>query len=150
MCDALVNRCVRLSTRLFTGVRVCVIDSLFRLEPKTKKVFGYTRKTEVSAEDLKRDGVLVHAVRMVNMLHKALTLEGPPEVLFGMLQDIGRRHVRYKVKTQYIHVMGEALVAAIKERLGSEYWSDELEEAWEEVYDILSDNIMKGMKKHAS
>lgn len=126
------------------------IDRLFKLEPKIKKVFGYTRKTDVSEEVLKQDGVLNHAVRMVNVLDKALTLEGPPEVLFGMLQDVGRRHVRYGVKTQYIHVMGEAIVTAMKERLGSEYWSDELEEAWEEVYYILSNNIVKGMEKHAS
>lgn len=94
---------------------------------------------------------------MIGMFHKALTLEGPPEVLFGMLQDVGRRHIQYGVKKQYISVMGEAIVLAMKERMEQQQvnddeccWSDELEEAWEEVYDVLSDNIVKGMKTHGS
>lgn len=64
------------------------------------------------------------------------------ETLTEILNELGKRHVRYQVKPHYFPFMFQALVYALSEELGDR-WNLDVEEAWVEVYDELSGEIMK-------
>ena len=66
------------------------------------------------------------------------------EVISEILSKLGKRHVQYGVKAHYLPYMGEALIYALKQTL-KEHWTEQMEEAWVEVYDELSGDIMKAI-----
>jgi hemoglobin-like flavoprotein len=54
------------------------------------------------------------------------------EVISETLEKLGKRHAKYGVKAQYFPYMGQALIHA-----------PEMNEAWIDVYDEISGEIMK-------
>ena len=88
-------------------------------------------------------GMLVHGTRMISMITSIMSLLGPDqETMTELLEDLGRRHVKYGVKAQYIPLMGQAIAQALEETLGKEHWTEEAESAWYTVYDEMSKDIM--------
>ena len=118
---------------------------LFELEPRTKKVFNFAPDYVPSPEELKSSGNLTHAVRMMEMFDAALSMLGPDsEALTEILHDLGKRHIRYGVSPHFFPFMGQALIYALSQILGSR-WNSDVENAWVEVYDELSGDIMKSI-----
>lgn len=118
---------------------------LFELEPRTKTVFGFTEDYNPTADELDKSGNLLHAVRMIHMFDAALSMLGPDiDTLNEVLEDLGKRHIRYQVKPHYFPYMGKAIRYALAEALGDQYTKD-VEAAWVEVYDELSGAIMKSI-----
>jgi nitric oxide dioxygenase len=88
-----------------------------------------------------------HAKYFIQMIDKALGMLGPDiELLTEILLDLGAKHVTYGVKPEYFPSMGRALLHAVKERLGDE-WTDEVKDAWVEVYGALSYDMIRGQKQ---
>ena len=82
---------------------------------------------------------------MIYMFDAALSMLGPDtETLEEVLHDLGRRHIGYGVSPHYYPFMGQAVVYALAECLG-DAWNNDLKEAWVEVYDELSGDIMKSI-----
>ena len=80
------------------------------------------------------------------MFDSALNLLGPDdELLFEMLNQLGKRHVSYGVTPHYLPFMGRALILALSDFLGKENWSDKLEDAWYEVYCRMSGVMMQAI-----
>lgn len=118
---------------------------LFELEPRTKKVFGFDISYNPSAEELEKSGNLIHAVRMIQMFDAAFSMLGPDtETLTEVLNELGKRHIKYGVKASFFPFMGKSLLHAMSLKLGNE-WTSELEAAWIEVYEELSGEIMKSI-----
>jgi hemoglobin-like flavoprotein len=91
----------------------------------------------------------MHAVQMITMFDAALNLLGPDtETLNEILNDLGKRHIKYGVLPHYFPFMGQAVVYALKETIG-DTMSLEATEAWVEVYDELSGTIMKSILNHS-
>jgi hemoglobin-like flavoprotein len=74
-------------------------------------------------------------------------MEGPPEVLYNVLEDLGRRHLKYKATAQMIPLMGEAVLLSLKKWLGDEVWDESVQAAWESVFDLMENRMAKGMAK---
>lgn len=90
-------------------------------------------------------GQLVHAVRMLEMLDSVFTMLGPDtEVLEEVLRDLGGRHLSYGVRPQYFPYLGQSLVHALRQAI-PEHWDDSVEDAWTQVYEELSGEIMRSM-----
>ena len=64
-----------------------------------------------------------------------------PGALIPLLQDFGRRHVRYGVRDEHYETFGAALLWALEQTLKSAFTPD-LREAWAAVYRMVAD-IMK-------
>lgn len=90
---------------------------------------------------MKLMGITSHAVRVFNMLHRALSLTGPPDALFRMLDDLGHRHSKYGVQPQMFPLMTKAFLMAMKDWLGKQRWTDELQTAWETVLGLVTDRL---------
>jgi hemoglobin-like flavoprotein len=121
------------------------IDSLFELDPETKEVFGLKHSFNPTPRNLRRPNALQHAISMIQMLNAALTLDGPSNTLYAMLNLEGHRCFGIGLKPHHIPLMGQAFLRALKEVLGCKQWSLELIMAWEEVLDLINGRVVKGM-----
>jgi hemoglobin-like flavoprotein len=122
-----------------------MFDRLFELEPRTKTVFGFTKDHVPTGEEVEKRGLLIHAIRMIHMFDAALSMLGPDtETLCEILNDLGKRHIGYGVKPHYFPFMGHAVLYALQETLGDK-WTPQMHDAWVEIFDILSGEIMKSI-----
>ena len=116
------------------------------MEPEAKVVFGFEKNMEVSEELKAAPRFIKHARYFIQMIDKALGMLGPDiELLTEILLDLGTKHVGYGVKPEYFPSMGRALIYAVKEQLGDNF-SDEMKDAWVEVYGALSYDMIRAQK----
>lgn len=74
-----------------------------------------------------------------------ITSLGPDtETLLEALQELGKRHSQYKVKPNYFGFMGKAFIYALMEEM-KDSWTSELERAWTEIYDFISEAMIQSM-----
>jgi hemoglobin-like flavoprotein len=85
-------------------------------------------------------------IRQIQMFEKAINLTGPPESLYMTLENIGRRHAKYGVPSEYVRKMGQAFIFSVKQHFGKEVWTDGLQKAWEEIYSIIIDKMVLGIE----
>jgi hemoglobin-like flavoprotein len=64
-----------------------------------------------------------------------------PDVFLHKVQNLGRNHVGYGVQPHHYHLVGQALLYAIEQRVGSDY-SPDVEAAWVAAYALLA-NVMQ-------
>ena len=119
---------------------------LFELEPRTKSVFGFPTDADVSSCPRLQIGALIHSKRLIHMLDTAIDVVGPdPDLVSDVLTKLGRRHIQYGVKAAYLPLMGMAINHALKAILGDAVWRDDVEQAWDIVYEELSTVMMKSI-----
>lgn len=108
------------------------------------------RSFDPTLKNLRKSGTLPHAISVIHLVSAALSITGPPETLYSMLEDVGRRHTGYGgVKAHYLPLMGQAFVHAMKEVVvGQQKWSHGLQAAWEEVFNLMNSHIVKGALAH--
>ena len=61
------------------------------------------------------------------------------EILFS----VGKRHAALGICVSYFPYLGNALMLTLEETLGT--WSAEDRAAWEDVYEVISSEMMKAM-----
>ena len=96
-------------------------DHLFELAPETKHLFSNVSKVQQGEKLYKSLVILVENI-------------STPENLVQILKPLGDRHVEYGSQIRHYPVVGQCLIDSIKYCLGSENWSNEIEEAWTETY----------------
>jgi hemoglobin-like flavoprotein len=63
-------------------------------------------------------------------------------------RELGARHHAYGVRTAHYHLMGEALLEALRRALGAE-WTEDVEEAWRSAYDLTAEAMLIGARSAA-
>jgi hemoglobin-like flavoprotein len=63
-----------------------------------------------------------------------------------MLQRLGERHRGYGVESSHYPIVGQALVATLKEELGKDFTED-VEKAWVDAFELISSAMMSGATK---
>ena len=118
---------------------VC-LQRLFELQPRAKKVFGYDKGEAEGASH-----AAVHANAFAGVFDSVFQMLGPDiEFLEEILSGVGRRHKVMGVNPSYFPFMGQALLFALEKFLDRKL-KPECIEAWEEVYDAISNEIVKGI-----
>jgi len=88
----------------------------------------------------------IHAAAMVDMIDCAVAFLGPDlDPLEEQLITLGKRHVKYGVKPQYLLVMGQAVLFALQQILGSKFTLDDTRD-WTTVFQLMSSKMALGMK----
>lgn len=109
-------------------------------------LFGFPIDTDADSKELltsKR--FLAHAGLMLDMIDTALNMLGPDyETLTVIMNDLGKKHVRYGVTSDMFPFMGEALVETLEEFLSEEEFPAKKKEAWIDVYGKLSGDMILG------
>jgi len=107
---------------------------LFQIDPPTRELF---RATDMFSQRKKLLQTLGFAISGLDNL----------DVLLSTVEDLGRRHARYGVTDKHYDYVGAALLWTLEQGLGRA-WTPEVEQAWAEVYGLLS-AVMRGAAEHA-
>lgn len=100
---------------------------LFELDPSLKPLFK---------GDIKEQGVKL--MKMIGVAVNGLTRLGE---IVPAVQDLGRRHVPYGVKSGHYDTVGAALLWTLETGLGAAF-TPEVKEAWSKTYVTLA-TVMK-------
>lgn len=101
-------------------------DKLFKAAPGVRHLF----KPDISEQANKLVTILGYVVAKLNKMEELL-----PEV-----RKLGARHNHYGAEPAHYEVVGQCLVATLKEGLG-EAWTAEVQDAWVTAYNTLK-NVM--------
>lgn len=99
---------------------------LFARDPTTRALFS---------EDIDEQGL-----KFLQMLAVAVKNLDWMEGMRPAMEQLGRRHVRYRVQPEHYATFGTALLAALEEGLGAD-WTPELAAAWRKAYDLLTQTM---------
>jgi hemoglobin-like flavoprotein len=106
-------------------------DKLFALNPALKVLFR--NDMELQARKL---------ISMLTMIVSRLQMIGE---VADEISALGRRHVGYGVKPGDYTTVGQALIWMLEQRL-EEHWTQETREAWELMYQQLSNRMIQVAK----
>ncbi|AUP81505.1 globin family protein [Flavivirga eckloniae] len=106
-------------------------SKLFELDPALQSLFPN------SDEDMKIQGN-----KLMSMLGSAVAGLNNLDALIPILQDLGKRHLDYKVEEFHYQTVGEALLKTLKTGLGDAF-TPEVEEAWATVYNTMADVMIR-------
>jgi len=104
-------------------------NRLLEVAPSIRPLF---RSTDMVEQSKKLIQALTVAVKNLDNL----------EALTPVLEDLGRRHLRYGVVAQHYEDVGKTLLWTLKQGLG-DAWTPEVAAAWTDLYALLS-SIMQG------
>lgn len=100
---------------------------LFELDPSLKELF----KADMAEQGKKLMQMIGVAVANLHQLDEVLV----------PVQELGKRHVDYKVEAKDYDTVGEALLWTLEKGLG-DAWNDDVKAAWTETYVTLA-SVMK-------
>ncbi|MFN8012724.1 MAG: globin family protein [Holophagaceae bacterium] len=107
-------------------------DRLFRLDPTLRPLFP----TDLKGQRVKLMGALDFIVGNL----------GDPERLVPVLEDLGRGHRRFGLAAKDFDLVGEALMWALKQGLGTAF-TPEVREAWATAYALVADIMLAAMEE---
>lgn len=105
---------------------------LFELDPELKPLF----KSNIEEQGKK----------LMQMITMAVNGLSDPGKLIPAVEDLGRRHVGYNVRTKDYEAVGAALLWTLEKGLG-EGWTPDVEQAWVAVYTLLAETMKKAASR---
>lgn len=106
-------------------------EKLFTINPKLKSYFPADEVQMGQQRNKLRD-----------MLAVAVSNLSKPEVLFPVLENLGRRHQTYGVEASHYDEVGQALISTLEVGLGEEF-TLEVKKAWISVYGLISKTMIE-------
>ena len=104
---------------------------LFELDPTLERMF----KGDMTEQRRKLMQMLTAAVKGLDRLDQ----------LVPVVEELGRRHVAYRVEDAHYHTVGAALLWTLEKGLGDAF-TPEVKEAWVEVYGLLAGTMKNAAK----
>ncbi len=102
---------------------------LFTIAPDTRRLFG---QVPPAVQEEKFADMLGEIVRVLDQPYRML-----PQVSL-----LGRRHMQYGVTADDYAPVGDALLLALEERLGTEF-TPRMHAAWREAYQMLAHTMVR-------
>lgn len=139
-------RCPALSKNIVLG-KSCV-GRLFEINADASRFFKFTDGYETTDEALYKQevfkkhssGVILAVTAAVGLLEK-----GDMDTLFGVLKDLGARHLSLglNLKKAHFDLVGQALLDTLAKALGDDFTA-EVKDSWLDVYAIITEKMMEG------
>ena len=67
------------------------------------------------------------------------------EFLDEILRQVGGNHAKMGVRVSFFPYLGQALQWALIQTIGKDEMTDDHREAWDDVYDLISNDIVKAI-----
>ncbi|XP_071110294.1 neuroglobin-like [Haliotis cracherodii] len=124
-------------------VGVITFMKLFETHPDVQDAFLPFRG--LSTTDMEQSAILrAHALRVMMTVDKCLNRIDSPSKVEGLMGELGRRHLNYNIKPEYIDMMGEQFIYALRTNL-DDRWSPELEKAWIALFNMMKFYMRRGL-----
>ncbi len=104
---------------------------LFELDPNLKKLFPSSDEAMVTQGN-----------KLMTMLASAVAGLKNLEMLIPVLENLGKRHIEYKVEQSHYDTVGAALIYTLSAGLGDDF-TPEVKDAWLSVYGTMSSVMIK-------
>lgn len=92
---------------------------------------------------------MMHAIFLMEMIDSTLVMLGKDnEKLAETLRDLGKKHVTYGVKPEYFPFMQQSIILMMKDSLGDEFDTRDVE-VWNEVFGALIEDIIEAQRQCA-
>ncbi|RKR14269.1 hemoglobin-like flavoprotein [Maribacter vaceletii] len=104
---------------------------LFELDPALKPLFPSDQEK-----------MAMQGNKLMTMLGSAVAGLSNLEMLVPVLENLGKKHVEYKVEPSHYNTVGAALLDTLSVGLGDDF-TPEVKEAWTLVYGTMSDVMIK-------
>ena len=108
-------------------------ERLFTRFPQTRALFAATDMFE-QRKKLQRSLALI----VEHMQH--------PEVLSGMLRELGQRHVTYGIRPEHYPLVGTVLLETFADFLGKN-WTQAHHDAWVKEFEAVSSLMLQGAQE---
>lgn len=105
---------------------------LFELDPALKPLFPAKKEGAMAEQGNKLMTMLASAVAGLSALDK----------LIPILQDLGKRHVAYRVEKSHYDTVGAALLDTLEAGLGDKF-TPEVKAAWTKVYTVMAEVMIE-------
>ncbi|KAL3861067.1 hypothetical protein ACJMK2_007153 [Sinanodonta woodiana] len=126
-------------------VGVITFMRLFETHPEVHDAFLPFRSLSMS--DMEQSAILrSHALRVMAMVDKGISRLDNPEKFFIVMEELGTRHTNYNATEEYIDLMGEQFIHALKPHL-TDQWSEAHEKAFSDLFHIMAYYMKRGMEK---
>lgn len=99
-------------------------DRLFEIDPSTRPLF-------------KADGLPEQRRKLMQTLDQLVKGLDRLDDIVPVIEELGRRHVRYGVREAHYDSVGAALLWTLEQGLGA-HWTPEAEAAWTDVYTLTA------------
>ena len=116
-----------------------ILSTIFELAPEAKKLYSFEDQTGEEYEK----SVEKHVQKLMGGMDKGITQWGTPEGQ-KYLNDLGKRHVNYKVVMDHYPVVGKAVLINLEKALGAA-WTPELAKSWGAFYGSLTKVMTEGV-----
>ncbi|MDP5061253.1 MAG: globin domain-containing protein [Maribacter sp.] len=107
---------------------------LFELDSSLRAIFP-TGEEAIAAQGNKLMTMIASAVAGLNNL----------EMLVPVLENLGKRHVEYKVEDSHYDTVGAALLSTLETGLGDDF-TPEVKDAWASVYGTMASVMINAGK----
>lgn len=104
---------------------------LFELDPALKPLFPSDQEK-----------MAMQGNKLMTMLGSAVAGLSNLDMLVPVLENLGKKHVEYKVEPSHYNTVGAALLDTLSVGLGDDF-TPEVKEAWTSVYGTMSDVMIK-------
>ncbi len=108
-------------------------ERLFTRFPETRAFFAATDMFELRKKLRQTLALIVE-----HMQH--------PEVLSGMLRELGKRHVTYGIRPEHYPLVGAVLLETFADFLGK-HWTQAHHDAWVKEYEAVSGLMLQGARE---
>jgi hemoglobin-like flavoprotein len=119
-------------------------NRLFEVAPELRPLFP----DSMEGQHAKLINVLGTVIGNLYMISLPVTTLQEAETFMPQVRTLGRRHSAYGVKDSYFDKLGSVLIWTLRLHIG-ESFTDEVEEAWLTIYDLLTRVMKEGMKDGA-
>ena len=107
--------------------------NLFEIDPTAASLFSGT--------DMDRQHTL-----LLKALCQVVENVDRPDLLIPVLQELGRRHVRYGVEERHYASVGAALIKTLEQGLGAAF-TEPIQSAWTAAYTFISTTMQKASRE---
>lgn len=112
-------------------------EQIAPLAPKLGDVF-YTKLFELAPEsrELFSSDLHMQGETLISMLGVAVNMLDKLNIIDPIVQDLGRRHFRYRVRPEFVQPFRQSLMYTLGWALG-EGFTEQMHDAWEAMFDVL-------------
>jgi len=109
--------------------------------------YGHLFTLDPSLASLFKSNLEAQGRKLTSMINTVVVNLSNLSTLVPAIEDLGRRHVGYGVKSAHYDTVGEALLWTLETALGDAFTAD-MREAWTRAYVILSEVMQSAAARH--
>jgi len=116
-----------------------------RMRPLTSRLYERLFTAEPGLRALFPEDLAAQQDKLAHALKLAIDGLADPERLAPVLEDLGRRHVRYGVGAEHFAQLEKALLGSLEE-LEGDAWVPSLERGWKRAFAFIEAAMVRGME----